>query len=95
MLAINSQQNESMDEEPESESTIEAEDLTPQDNAHLEIQHVAESVDNIQSNIRQLADTANKFSTGDYSLNLASAQDFLDKLGRQCLQYEEDLMQVI
>lgn len=76
--------------EPESVDS----DQNAREAAHLEIQHVTDNVETIQSNIHKLADTANQFNTKDYVQDLASAQKFLDKLNKQCAVYEENLMQV-
>lgn len=79
--------------EPES---VEAEDVSPkrEPEPFIEIQHVEETVGEIESNIRQLADTTNNLNSSSFSNDLPSARDFLNKLNKQVLTYEENLTQV-
>jgi hypothetical protein len=81
-------------EQPPTPPEIDEHETAAQEAAQLEIKHVENDVGAIHSNILKLVDMANQFTTRDYLQDLPSAQVFLNKMNKQCLEYEEGLMQV-
>eukprot|EP01127_Copromyxa_protea_P012565 TRINITY_DN3295_c0_g1_i4.p1 TRINITY_DN3295_c0_g1~~TRINITY_DN3295_c0_g1_i4.p1 ORF type:complete len:522 (-),score=142.44 TRINITY_DN3295_c0_g1_i4:144-1709(-) len=80
--------------DPESELDVEVDDLTAsQEIAQLDIKHVEDAAEGTHSNILKLAATADKFHTPNTLRELELAQKFLNNLNKQCLEYEEALMQ--
>jgi hypothetical protein len=68
--------------------------VSHEDVARQFVDQVEDDVGAINSNFSKLLDMVTQFLAKDYFQDLPAAQVFLNKLNRQCLEYEEGLMRV-